>query len=116
MKKKMYITIFVMLVILAFAFTLDKQTDGYPMNIKTDEDMMWNLQISDPGILAVTSEEYSGGKYRLVLNGIKAGQTEIIMQRTAKDNPSLILEERNYHMKVDEKGKILQESVDRTVY
>lgn len=112
-KIKMYITIAVMVILLAGAFLFDDQTDGYPMKIKTPVGTEWTCTVTKPDVLEITSQEYDGKSFRLLLDGKCEGETDIEMVRTPAGEDE-VLETRVYHMSVDENGKIHQDSVTRT--
>lgn len=116
MKRKVFATIAAMIILLFFGMMLWDSEDGYYISIPTDADQTWTYEIADTSLLENTDVKQENGKFKCFFNGLQEGTTEIIMYRTASDNPQNVLEKRIYHVSVVENQSVLQNSVEREVY
>ncbi len=116
MKIKVFITIAAILLLVLAAILLWDGEEGYFVKIPTDEGQTWICEIADASILQNTGSVQENGKFKCTFEGLRAGDTEIIMYRFNEEDQQNFLEKRVYHVKVLENLSVMQTSVDREIY
>ena len=101
----------VLLVIIA-ALTWNEK-GGYTIEIPTDEGQTWSCAVIDDFLIRQTDSSYENGDWCFTFEAVKAGETQIALERTADENPSKVLEERTYNIQIFDDMTVMQMSVNR---
>ena len=103
----------VLLVIIA-ALTWNEK-GGYTIEIPTDEGQTWSCVVIDDFLIRQTDSSYENGDWCFAFEAAKAGKTQIVLERTADENPSKVLEKRTYHIQIFDDMTVMQMSVNREI-
>ncbi len=101
----------VLLVIIA-ALTWNEK-GGYTIEIPTDEGQTWSCVVIDDFLIRQTDSSYESGDWCFAFEAVKAGETQIVLERTADENPSKVLEKRTYNIQIFDDMTVMQMSVNR---